>query len=196
MAEEQTLHATAADTSYPREYEEWITLSGGERIFLRPVKTTDGPLILDIFSKLSREAIFFRFLTHIDRLKPELVEHLVNIDYRTDFALAAVIREEDQEAMIAVGRYIRTHDPEVAELTIVVRDDWQGKGVGKAVVSRVVEIAKTKGVSRMAILLDSRNEKMKELFSSLGYPYWYESSILDICDRMEIELKMDKAATV
>jgi hypothetical protein len=54
---------------------------------------------------------------------------------------------------------------------------------------RVVDIAKSKGISSIEILFDYRNEGMMRLFASLGYPVKYEPSILDIADRMEIFLK-------
>jgi hypothetical protein len=56
-------------------------------------------------------------------------------------------------------------------------------------VTRVVDIARAKGIASIEILLDYRNEGMKRIFASLGYPVQYESSILDIADRMEILLK-------
>jgi len=140
--------------SYPAEYEEWIVLRNGEKVFLRPVKPTDGPLILDIFSRLSRETVFFRFLTHLEKISPEMLVHLVRIDYGKDFALAAVLAgKEEKEEFVAVCRYFH-HGPGRAELTIAVRDDCQGQGLGKAMVSRVVEIARKNGYTKMEIILD------------------------------------------
>ena len=173
--------------SYPVEHEEWISLRNGRKMFLRPVKRTDGPLILDIFSRLSGKSVFFRFLTHLERLPPEMLDHLVHIDYSKDFALAASVVEGEKEVFVAVCRYFHL-GPGRAELTIAVRDDYHGQGLGKAMVSRVVEIARKRGYAKMEIILDSRNESMKNLYSGVGYPYFYEASILDICDRMEIDL--------
>jgi acetyltransferase len=174
---------------YPLYYEEWITLKDGSAIFLRPIKPTDGPLLLDLFQKLSRETIYFRFLTHLERLQPEMLRQLVEIDYETHFALAAIITESAKESIIGTCRYIVKENTDHAELTVVLRDDWQRKGLGKAMVTRVVDIARAKGIAGIEILLDYRNEGMKRIFASLGYPVSYESSILDIADRMEILLK-------
>lgn len=180
---------------YPAQYEEWLT-AGQERVFLRPVKPTDGPLILDIFSKLSPQSIFYRFLSHMEKLRPEQVYHLVHIDYVTEFALAAVIEEGGEERIVGVCRAIAASDQSRAELTIVLRDDWQGRGIGKVMVKKVVMVMYRHGISRIEILLDSRNDKMKKLFMSLGYPYIYEESILDICDRMEIEIWPEKEGII
>jgi len=174
---------------YPLYYEEWITLNDGSAIFLRPIKPTDGPLLLNLFQKLSRETIYFRFLTHLNKLQPEMLKQLVEIDYESHFALAAIITADAKESIIGTCRYIVKENTDHAELTVVLRDDWQRKGLGKAMVTRVVNIARSKGLASIEILLDYRNEGMKRIFSSLGYPVQYESSILDIADRMEILLQ-------
>jgi acetyltransferase len=182
--------AAKIDHRYPSEYEQWITLGDGSAVCIRPIKPTDGPLILDLFHKLSPEAIYFRFLTHLDRLRPELLKQLVEIDYETHFALAAVIEEEGRESIIGTCRYIiSSNKMDHAELTIVLRCDWQKKGLGRILAAKVVDIARSRGISGIEILFDYRNERMKRLFSSLGYPLMYESSIVDIADRMEIYLK-------
>jgi len=174
---------------YPLYYEERITLKDGSAIFLRPIKPTDGLLLLDLFQKLSRETIYFRFLTHLNKLQPEMLKQLVEIDYESHFALAAIITADAKESIIGTCRYIVKENTDHGELTVVLRDDWQKKGLGKAMVTRVVDIARAKGIASIEILLDYRNEGMKQIFASLGYPVSYESSILDIADRMEILLQ-------
>lgn len=185
------IEASRIASLYPAQYEEWVTLRDGEQVFLRPVKPEDGLKFLDLFSKLSPRTIYFRFLTHLDRLRPEMLKHLVEIDYVRHFGLAAVVREREaeEETIIGVCRYIATDKMDHAELTIVLRDDWQGRGLGKIMATRIVDIAKEKGVEQIDILLDSRNEGMQRLFRSLGYPVLYEASILDIADRMEIRIR-------
>ncbi|MBT8489887.1 MAG: GNAT family N-acetyltransferase [Deltaproteobacteria bacterium] len=127
---------------YPKQHEEWIISRDEESLFLRPIKPSDGPLVEDLFSKLSPPSIYFRFLSHLDRLRPEILYHLVHIDYECEFALAATIQEKGREAIIAVCRYVCFWDSSRAELTVVVRDDRQCKGVGRTLVERVLKIAK------------------------------------------------------
>jgi acetyltransferase len=183
------MESARTEHPYPAEYEEWITLKDGSRVFIRPIKPSDGPLIVDIFQKLSPQTIYFRFLTHLDRLRPELVKNLVEIDYSTHFALAAVVRDGEEESIVGTCRYIAAEKMDHAELTIVLRDDWQRKGLGREMAARVVAAARAKGITTVEIAFDSRNEGMKRLFASLGYPVKYESSLIDIADRMEICLK-------
>jgi acetyltransferase len=118
-----------------------------------------------------------------------MLKQLVEINYESHFALAAIVAEDTKESIIGTCRYIVKQNTDHAELTVILRDDWQKRGLGKLMVTRVVEIARSKGVASIEILLDYRNEGIKRIFASLGYPVKYESSILDIADRMEILLK-------
>jgi RimJ/RimL family protein N-acetyltransferase len=183
------MEAFRVHRQYPAYYEEWITLRDGSAVFLRPIKPIDGALLLELFQKLSPETIYFRFLTHLERLQPEMLRQLVEIDYETHFALAAIITDDTKESIIGTCRYIVKEDGKHAELTVILRDDWQRKGLGKLMVTRVVDIARSKGLASIGILLDYRNEGIKRVFASLGYPVSYEQSIIDIADSMEILLK-------
>ncbi len=174
---------------YPGEYEEWIDLKDGAVIFLRPIKPTDGPLIRDLFQELSPQTIYFRFLTRLDRLKPELLKHLVEIDYETHFTLVALIEEGGKSSIIGTCRFISTMKKDHAEFTVTLRDDWQRRGLGKIMATRVLNIARLKGIADIEIAFDYRNEGVKRLFASLGYPVMYESCPIDIADRMEIHIK-------
>jgi len=42
--------------SYPQEHEGWLTLKDKRKIFIRPVLPTDGPLLVDLFKKLSPQS--------------------------------------------------------------------------------------------------------------------------------------------
>ena len=182
-----------ASRPYPAQYEERVALANGQPVLFRPIRPTDGDLILDLFSRLSPESVFYRFLTHLERLQPAQLRHLVHIDYRTHFCLAAVILEENREAMIGTSRFIVAGGrPDRAELTVTVRDDWQRRKIGKMLASRVVEIARSRGIAAVEVLLDSRNEGIKRLVTRLGFPTRYASSVLDICDRMEIDITREK----
>jgi GNAT superfamily N-acetyltransferase len=176
------------EAPYPQQYEEWITIQKGKKVFLRPVKPNDGPRILDLISRLSRSSRYFRFLRHIDTLRPEILHKLVHLDYKKEFALAAVICEGGKNVIVAVCRYTASFDPSHGESAIVVRDDWHGKGLGKAMTKRVFKIAEENGLSTMGVHFDPNNEIAKNLYAGLGYLYQYRQSFVDVSDSIEIQL--------
>jgi acetyltransferase len=175
---------------YPKDHEESIVIRDGGSVFLRPVKPSDGPLIEDLFSRLSPPSIYFRFLTNLDRLRPEILYHLVHIDYECEYALAATVNEKNSEVIVGVCRYVCTFDPHRAELAIVIRDDWQGKGIGRALVERVFTVAKRNGIKTIELHIDPQNESSISLFTGMGYDYRHIQSIMwEQYDIVEVDLE-------
>lgn len=156
---------------YPSCYEEWVPLRDGTKVFLRPVKATDGPLLSDLFAKLSQASIILRFLSPLHNLPEKLVHQFSHVDYKKDFGLIALIDLGDSSPIIGVGRYAFDSERERPELAFVVRDDWQGKGLGSILVLRVISIGRKNGFSRFGALMNPENETMMNIFKRSGYKY-------------------------
>jgi len=156
---------------YPSRYEAWVILRDGTKVFFRPVKATDGPFLLELFKKLSPLSISLRFLFPLDDLSEKTVYQFTHVDYKKDFGLAAFVDNGDSGAIIGVGRYAYDPENERPELAVVVRDDWQGKGLGTLLLLRVVNIGRENGFSRFGALIDSQNRVIMSIFRRLGYDY-------------------------
>ena len=175
---------------YPKEHEEWIITRDDGNVFLRPVKPSDGPRIETFFSKLSPPSIYFRFLTNLDRLRPEILYHLVHLDYECEYALAATVEEGNREIIVGVCRYVCTFDPRRAESAIVIRDDRQRKGIGRALVERVFTVAKGNVIKTIELHIDPQNESSINLFTSMGYDYRHIQTIMwEHYDIVEVDLE-------
>ena len=81
-----------------------------------------------------------------------IIKQYTNINYENIFALGAVIEAKDRdgnlrEKLIGMSRFIRElADPAVAEMAVVVIDEWQGKGCGSQLLQNLIRIAKRKGI--------------------------------------------------
>jgi acetyltransferase len=159
---------------YPRKYEGWTTIRDGSEVFLRPIKPTDGPLLVEGFRKLSPRSIYLRFLSPLRHLPEKWVHQFTHVDYRNDFALVATIHERGLESIIAVGRYAHNPSTGRAEVAIVVRDDWQRRGLGKAILLKLMEIARENKVTRFEAFVDRDNVIVMRLISALGALYRVE----------------------
>ncbi|HPE45399.1 MAG TPA: GNAT family N-acetyltransferase [Deltaproteobacteria bacterium] len=102
-----------------------------------------------------------------------MLHQFTHVDYKTGFALVALIEENGIQAIIAVGRYM--HDPleDNTDLALAVRDDWQNLGLGKALLTRIITIAKENGISRFTSMMDTRNTMMEKILRDLGYEVKY-----------------------
>lgn len=158
---------------YPTQYESRLTLNNGREVFLRPILPTDENLIVDLFNKLNSDSIYLRFLRPLNALPEDMLFQLTHIDYARNFALVAVIQENGKDSIIAVARY--GYDPEenITDFAIVVRDDWQRYGVGKALLVKIFTLGKEHGISRFVSIIDSTNKIMKQVLRMSGYTVKY-----------------------
>ena len=98
-------------------------------------------------------------------------ESLTHVDYKKEFGLVALINNGNASAIIGVGRYEYDLESERPELAVVVRDDWQGKGLGSILLLRVVNIGRENGFSRFGALIAPQNQVIMNIFKRLGYDY-------------------------
>lgn len=158
---------------YHKKYESILKLKNGKEVFLRPIMDSDRHHILDLFNRMSRQSIYLRFLRRLSDLPENLLDKLINIDYHSNFALVAIARENAKDTIVAVGRYGKDPDEGDTELAVAVRDDWQHAGLGKYMLSKVVDIAKEQGISHFTGIMDPHNNVIQNLLLKLGYKVKY-----------------------
>jgi nucleotide-binding universal stress UspA family protein/RimJ/RimL family protein N-acetyltransferase len=144
-----------------------ITLRDGARVTLRPIAPEDKPLLAALFERLSEESRYRRFFTTKNELSAAELDYLVDIDHSDHEAIIAIDRSTGEA--LGVARYIRPEeDAEVAEVAVAVADDWQGRGLGRALLDRVSYRARREGVRRFSALVQSDNPASLGLLAGVG----------------------------
>lgn len=151
---------------YPQQYERYERF-GDLVVFFRPIKPTDEPLERDFFYRLSDETIYFRFFSYLKSLPHEKLQHLVNIDYQDEMAIVGIIGPPENEEMIGIVRYNRDPADNFAEVAIVVRDDYQNRGIGTFMLKYIAQIAMERGISGFKAQVLATNKKMLRIFYKL-----------------------------
>jgi acetyltransferase len=92
-------------------------------------------------------------------------------DYDREIALVAEHFDEGQGRLLiaSVGRIIRLRGTSAAELSLVVADDYRGRGLGTEMVRRLIEVAKAERVDRLTAEVLATNGGMLRIFSELGF---------------------------
>jgi GNAT superfamily N-acetyltransferase len=112
-----------------------VVLRDGVRVTLRPVAPDDRQRLVESFAGLSEESRYRRFFAAKTGLTESELDYLVDVDHCDHEAIVAIDRSND--ALLGVARYVRwPDDPEVAEVAVTVADDWQGRGLGRALLDR------------------------------------------------------------
>ncbi|MHC1594728.1 MAG: GNAT family N-acetyltransferase [Methanotrichaceae archaeon] len=156
---------------YPDSLETHRTTYLGLQIFLRPVKISDEPLLKDFFYSLSDESMYSRFISTRRNVPHEMRQEFVVIDYTRDMVILAVIedRETEIEEIVGVGQYSPNRDMHMAEVALVTRDDYQGKGIGRELLSYLTYLAKRQGLLGFTAEVLADNRSMLRLFNKMGF---------------------------
>jgi RimJ/RimL family protein N-acetyltransferase len=141
---------------------ELATLSGGAELLVRQVQPTDKGLLAAGFERRSPESGYRRFFAPIQRLSARDLAYLTEIDHHDHEALAAI--EPATGELVGVARYVRGAEPHLAEVSVVVGDPWQQRGVATLLLERLVERARAAGVTHFVALVMSENAEALRLF--------------------------------
>jgi GNAT superfamily N-acetyltransferase len=121
--------------------------------------------------RLSPEARFSRFFAAKTRLSEAELRYLTEIDGVDHYALGVGLLHPDgtEGEGVGVGRFVRTRDdPTVAEPAIVVIDAWQGHGIGKLLLDRLIAAARERGIRHFRAECLAENHAIQHLFERLG----------------------------
>ncbi|MBW9257699.1 MAG: bifunctional acetate--CoA ligase family protein/GNAT family N-acetyltransferase [Candidatus Thiodiazotropha sp. (ex. Lucinisca nassula)] len=168
---------------YPVNLVTRTQLPNGINIVIRPIRPEDADLEQNFTRQLSNEAKYFRFMSSIQELTPEMLTRFTQIDYHNEMALIAVTEDEHHEVELGVARYVINPDKRSCEFALVVADEWQRQGIGHKLMNHLMEIARDRGLERMEGEVLSNNFKMLDLMKSLYFqvtPYPEDNSIKQV----------------
>jgi acyl-CoA hydrolase/GNAT superfamily N-acetyltransferase len=153
---------------YPVELEKRVTLKDGTELLLRPIKPTDERLEQDLLYSLSDQSVYLRFFSLMTAFPHERVQYYTTVDYDEHMAIVVIVESNGEEQMIGVGRYIKEKDSDLAELALLVHDDWQGKGVGTMMHDYLEQIARSRNIGGFKGEVLEHNKRALHLFTRLG----------------------------
>jgi RimJ/RimL family protein N-acetyltransferase len=162
-----------------------MVLRDGSRMLARPIQPDDTERLCAFHAHLSMDTIFFRFFRVVPTLSKEQANWFTHVDYVNRMALVATVGEGEQEQIIGVVRYERT-DAETAEVAFVVRDEWQGHGVATALLLRLAEYARGRGIRELVAVTMAGNAKMLDVLRHCGYACAMQFVSGDIEARLDI----------
>jgi len=158
----------APRASYPWTEETRARSSDGREVLVRPVRLTDEETLRDLFYRLSDESTYRRFMFHKRRHPHAEMQSLVDVDYDGSMALVSCTVDGERSDIVAMARYDVDRATRLADFAIVVRDEWQGKGIGTLLLQRMIEIAQARGVDGLTADILASNTPMLALFQKSG----------------------------
>ncbi len=154
---------------YPEYLEIMRTTAKGLQLILRPVKISDEPLIKDFFYSLSDQSLKRRFMSFRQDMPHERLQEFVIIDYTTEMFIVACLKEGEMERIVGLGQYYINENNHTAEVAFVIRDEHQGKGIGRELLAYLTYLAKREGLLGFTAEVLVENRTMLHLFETMGF---------------------------
>lgn len=153
---------------------------------VREVAPADTALIADLLGRLSERTRQLRYFT-ARPLTPDLARHeAAQITRRLagqGAALIATVSGPGGEEAVALAELVRLPgQPAAAEVAVLVRDDYQARGVGRLLFDQLIAHARRLGLSSLHGTLLAHNQAMLRLIRGLEAPHdlWYEAGDLQL----------------
>jgi len=159
---------------YPAQYVRPWRLKSGESVVIRPICPEDEPLMVRFHEPLSERSVYLRYFHMIalgQRIAHDRLTRICFVDYDREIALVAERKDpaSGERQIIGVGRLVKVHGQNDAELAVLVSDGFQRLGLGTELARRLVEIARDEKCDRVVADLLPANAAMQSVFRRLGF---------------------------
>jgi acetyltransferase len=154
---------------YPRELEhefEWQ----GRALLVRPIRPEDETTFADLIASLKAEDARMRFFGVMRQLPRSQLARFTQIDYDREMALVVIERDgAGRETSLGEVRIVADPDHHAADFAIVVRSDCKGRGLGRLLMERIIDYARSRGIAEVRGETLATNERMQTLARQLGF---------------------------
>ncbi len=168
-------YAHMAIYPYPDYLIEHHTFKDGKEWTLRPIRPEDAEQMQAFIRELSDESRYMRFVSMMKELTPKMLTRYTYVDYHRELALVATTmvpnpenRGLPKEIIIGLAHYLRNADGVGAEYALVIADNWQGHGLGRKLMSKLLAEAKDQGLEYIEGVVLANNKPMLGLMTGLG----------------------------
>jgi acyl-CoA hydrolase/GNAT superfamily N-acetyltransferase len=158
---------------YPERWEMSHTFEDGTKVFFRPIKMTDEEMMKDLFYRLSEQTIYHRFFRSLKSMPHRDLVHFVHIDYTNEMGIVGIVQDPEKperEEIICIGRYYLNRSTNIAEVSYLVRDDFQKRGIGSYLVKYLARIARENGIAGFEAEILPDNPPAMKVLHKLGFP--------------------------
>jgi len=153
-------------SEYPADWESDVILADGSLARVRAIRSDDAEELGRVFSRLSSEAIYYRFFRPKKKLTEKELYHFTHIDYDRRMALIVVSGGEG----IAFAQYDPMPDEvDAAEVAFMVIDDQRGRGIATLLFEHLALYALQHGYKRFAAHVLPDNRAMLRVFRAAGF---------------------------
>jgi acetyltransferase len=143
-------------------------------VTIRPIRPEDEPALVRFHETLSERSVYLRYfhLMNLEqRTQHERLTRICFIDYDREMALVAERRnpETSESEILGVGRMMKIHGTAEAEVAVLISDKWQGRGLGKELLARLLIVGADEKLSKLTADILPDNRDVMRICEKLGF---------------------------
>jgi RimJ/RimL family protein N-acetyltransferase len=146
-----------------------FTLRDGRVVHLRSVAPADEGEILQAFQRMSAEARYMRFMRVLRELDQEALRRKLASFPETGIGIVATVPAADGIDIVGSAIAIFAGDRASCEFAITVGSEFGGAGLATAIMTALVDEARSVGMKEMEGFVLTQNQPMLRLARRLGF---------------------------
>ena len=158
---------------YPNQYVAPWTMKNGDQVTIRPIRAEDEMMMRGFHASLSDKTVYMRYLSPMmlsTRITHERLARMTHNDYDREIALVVDGREQGERAIFGVARLSKLRGTdEDARFTMLISDRYQGLGLGKELMKRIIQIGRNEKIKNIIAMMSPDNLTMQELCRAVGF---------------------------
>jgi RimJ/RimL family protein N-acetyltransferase len=142
-------------------------LRNGQRVEIRALRPQDREEMLAALGRTSTQSLYRRFFTVRRHFSEAETSFFLNLDFVSHVALVAVVEEDGKSVIAGGGRYV-VIKPGQAEVAFAVVGQFQGQGIGAALLRHLSSLARKAGLREFVAEVLPDNAAMLKVFEKSG----------------------------
>jgi acyl-CoA hydrolase/GNAT superfamily N-acetyltransferase len=157
------------DLIFLEDYKSHLELPNGKTIEFRPLLPSDEFAARNFYYSLQDTTVFYRFFYRRKIFSREMLQkQWASVDYHQNMTVIGIAQRGKHKEIIAIGSYGQA-EKEVAEVAFVVKEDYQGMGLGSYLLEILERIAKENKYKAFSATVLRENRAMIRVFEK-RYP--------------------------
>ncbi len=154
---------------FPPEFECDAVLKDGRCVHIRPLNFDEYDCLDDLYQRSSEESLHKRFGWTEAR---EWLRSIKGCSEDSQICLIAEHQKNGEETeVIGDCWYFVEVGTGSAEVSILVRDDFQNRGLGTQMMELLIRVARAEGIYRLFVLVNMTNHPMTAIVKRLKFSF-------------------------
>jgi RimJ/RimL family protein N-acetyltransferase len=152
---------------------------------IRALRPDDRADLSAAVGRVSDQSLYRRFFGVKRHFSEQEIAFFLNVDFVNHVALVAVVEEGARSVIVGGARYIVVQ-PGQAEVAFAIVDEYQGQGIGAALMRHLAAIARRAGLEKLIAEVLPDNIAMLKVFqkSGLSTGTRYEGGVVHVTLRL------------